>query len=99
MTTEMDVIAWAAAALLGLVAAAYVFAALLPPAIRSHQRRSMLARADRSYVRDGRVFCRVHRVDVDVDSCVGCPHLRVMDGRGSFIVCDGPAVASVPIDR
>lgn len=95
----MDPVVWAAAALLGLVAATYVFAALLPPAIRSRQRRSMLARADRSYVTGGRVFCRVQRVDVDVDGCVGCPYLRVMDGTGAFIVCDGRAVASVSIDR
>ncbi len=94
----MDLLVGTAAALLALVAAAYLSAALLP-ALRFHQRRSMLARADRSYVTGGRVFCRVQRADVDVKKCVGCPHLRVMDGRGSFIVCDGPAVASVSIDR
>ncbi len=98
MTSGMDLLVWTAAVLLALVAAAYLSAALLP-ALRFHQRRSMLARADRSYVADGRVFCRVRRADVAVDRCVGCPHLRVMDGRGSFIVCDGPAVASVSIDR
>jgi len=94
----MDLLVWTAAVLLALVAAAYLSAALLP-ALRFHQRRSMLARADRSYVTDGRVFCRVRRVDVDVNGCVGCAHLRVMDGRGSFIVCDGRAAASVSIDR
>jgi hypothetical protein len=49
-------------------------------------------------VTNGRVSCRVQGVDIDVDECVGCPHLRVMDGRGSFIVCDGRAAAAITLE-
>lgn len=98
VTGGIEPIVWTASALLGLVAAAYVVGALLPH-FPFHEPRSTRPHADRSYVAAGRVFCRVQRADVDLDECVGCPHLRVMDGRGSFIVCDGRAAAVITLDR
>jgi hypothetical protein len=96
MTDGVSIIVWTAGALLGLVAAAFAGAALVP-AFVLHQRRSH-PRADRSVITAGRVFCRARRADIDVDTCVGCPHLRVMDGSGTFIVCDGRAAGNVSAD-
>ncbi len=92
MTVGIEPIVWATVAILGIAALAFVGAELLPPFLL-HEPRPTGPRADRSFVENGRVFCRVQRADIDVDACVGCPHLRVMDGRGSFIVCDGRAAA------
>ncbi len=99
MTSGIEPIVWTAAALLGLVAAAYIGAALVPDLLFHQRWFTRRQNAGRSHVTDGRVFCRARRADIDVDECVGCPHLRVMDGSGSFIVCDGRAVAAVSIDR
>lgn len=93
MTVETLPIVWIAAALLGLVALAFVGAELLP-SLLFHEPRSTHPRTARSLVANGRVFCRIQGADIDVDNCIGCPHLRVMDGRASYIVCDGRAAAA-----
>jgi hypothetical protein len=98
MTGGIEPILWTATALLCLAAAAYVVATLLPPFL-FHEPGSTRSVADRSLVAGGRVFCRLQGSDVDLDECVGCPHLRVMDGRASFIVCDGRAAAAIAFDR
>jgi hypothetical protein len=97
MTVGIEPIVWTAATLLVLAVLAFV-AELLPPFLL-HESRSVPVPADHSIVANGRVFCRVQRADIDVDECVGCPHLRVMDGRGTFVVCDGRAAAAIAFDR
>ena len=92
MTVETLPIVWIAAALLALVTLAFVGAELLP-SLLFHEPRSTHPRTARSLVTNGRVFCRVQDADIDFDNCIGCPHLRVLDGRGSYIVCDGRAAA------
>lgn len=94
MTVGTELVVWTATALLVIVAVAFIGAELLPPSLFREQRSSDRS-ADRANVTTGRVFCRVQRADIDVDQCVGCPHLRVMDGRGAFIVCDGRAAAAI----
>lgn len=94
MTVGTELIVWTATALLVVVTVAFIGAELLPSFLFHEQRSSYLS-ADRANVTTGRVFCRVQRADLDVDQCVGCPHLRVMDGRGAFIVCDGRAAAAI----
>jgi len=91
--TEIGIVVWTAGALLGLVTVAFLGAALVPPFV-FHQRRLARVRASRSHVQNGRVFCRVERADIDVDLCVGCAHLRLLDGNGKFIVCDGQMPAT-----
>jgi hypothetical protein len=97
MTVGIEPIIWTAAALLGLVTLAFVGVELLPSFL-FHEPRPTHRRDGRSLVTNGRVSCRVQGVDIDVDECVGCPHLRVMDGRGSFIVCDGRAAAAITLE-
>jgi len=63
------------------------------------QRRNAHISTDRSHVQDGRVFCRVERADIDVDDCIGCTHLRLLDGSGEYIVCDGQRPATVNSDQ
>ena len=97
MTDGIGIIVWTAGAVLGLITTAFLGAALVP-AFVFHQRR--LARVtNRSAVQAGRVFCRVQGADVDVDDCVGCTHLRLFDGSGKFIVCDGQRPATVNRDQ
>jgi len=91
MTVDFEPIVWAVAAILGIGTLVLIGADLLPPFLLHEPRPT--TNVDRSIVENGRVFCRVQRADIDVDACVGCPHLRVMEGRGSFIVCDGRAAA------
>lgn len=98
MTDEIEIIIWAAGAVLGLVTAAFLGASLVP-AFVLHQRRSAYVGSDRSHVEGGRVFCRVERADIDVDACVGCAHLRQFDGSGKFIVCDRRGTATVNRDQ
>jgi hypothetical protein len=98
MTDGIAIIVWSAGALLGLVTAAFLGAALVP-AFVFHQRRLARVRANRSHVQHGRVFCRVERADIDIDNCVGCAHLRLLDGSGKFIVCDGQMPATVNGDQ
>jgi hypothetical protein len=97
MTVGTELIVWTAAALLGLVTVALVGAELLPSFL-FHEPRPTDRREGRSLVTNGRVSCRVQRADIDLDACVGCPHLRVLDGRGSFIVCDGRAAAAITLE-
>lgn len=94
MTVGMEPIVWMAAALLALVTLAFVGVELLPSFL-FREPRSTHPRAGRSLVTNGRVSCRVHGIDIDLDECVGCPHLRVLDARRSFIVCDGHAAAAI----
>jgi hypothetical protein len=96
MPVETLPIVWMAVVLLGLVALAFVGAELVPSFL-FHESRST-KRAGRSRVTNGRVFCRVQDADIDFDNCIGCPHLRVMDGRGSYIVCDGRAAAAITLE-
>ena len=78
---------------------AFAGATLLPPFLL-HESWSTRPRDRRSTVTNGRVFCRVDHAEIDLDQCVGCPHLRLFDGRGSFIVCDGRADSQArPIQR
>jgi hypothetical protein len=98
MTDGIAIIVWSAGALLGLVTAAFLGAALVP-AFVFHQRRRAHIGSDRSPVQNGRVFCRVERADIDVDQCVGCAHLRLFDGSGKFIVCDGRRPVTVNVDQ
>ena len=98
MIDGIGIIVWTAGAVLGLVAVAFLGAALLP-AFVLRQRRYVHVSADRSDVQGGRVFCRVQRADVDVDHCVGCAYLRQFDGSGKFIVCDGRRPATVSFDQ
>jgi hypothetical protein len=97
MTVGTELIVWTAAALLIVVTVAFVGAELLPSFL-FHEPRPTHRREGRSLVANGRVFCRVQRTDIDLDACVGCPHLRVMDGRGSFIVCDGRAASAKTLE-
>ena len=98
MTDGIGIIVWTASAVLGLVAVAFVGAALVP-AFVFHRRRHADIASNRSNVQNGRVFCRLRRADIDVDECVGCAHLRLFDGRGKFIVCDGRIPATVNLDQ
>jgi hypothetical protein len=98
MTDGLGVIVWTAGAVLTLVTAAFAGSALVP-AFVFHQRRYARITANRCHVEDGRVFCRVERADIDVDDCVGCAHLRLLDGSGKFIVCDGQRPATVNRDQ
>ena len=98
MTDGIAIIVWTAGALLGLVTAAF-FGAALVPAFVFHQRRYAHITTNRSHVQDGRVFCRVEGADIDVDDCVGCAHLRLLDVSGKFIVCDGQRPATVNRDQ
>lgn len=98
MTDQIGMIVWTAGAVLGLVAAAFLGAALVP-AFVLRERRYEHVGANRSYVHGGRVFCRVERADIEVDACVGCTHLRLFDGSGKFIVCDGRRPATVNLDQ
>lgn len=91
MTVGIEPIVWATVAILGIAAVAFVVQEFLPPFLLREPREA--AAVDRSFVENGRVFCRVQDADIDVDACVGCAHLRVMDGRGMFIVCGGRAAA------
>jgi hypothetical protein len=97
MTDQIGIIVWTAAAVLGLVTAAFLGAAL--PGFLFRQRRHADIGANRSLVQGGRVFCRVRRADIDVDACAGCAHLRLFDGSGKFIVCDGRRPATVNVDQ
>ena len=98
MTDGIGIIVWTAGAVLGLVTAAFLGAALVPGFV-FHQRRHADIGANRSHVQGGRVFCRVKGADIDVDDCVGCAHLRLFDGSGKFIVCDGRRPATVDLDQ
>ena len=98
MTDSIGIIVWTAGAVLGLVTAAFLCAALVP-AFVFHQRRYSQVNANRSHVQGGRVFCRVEGADIDVDNCLGCAHLRQLDGIGKFIVCDGRRPATVNLDQ
>ena len=98
MTDGIGIIVWTAGAVLSLVAAAF-FGAAIVPAFVFNQRRHADVGANRSHVQDGRVFCRVRQADIDVDDCVGCAHLRLFDGRGKFIVCDGWKPVTVNLDQ
>jgi hypothetical protein len=98
MTDGIGIIVWTAGAVLGLVTVAFLGAALVP-AFVFHQQRYAHVRANRSHVQNGRVFCRVEGADIDVDDCVGCAHLRLFDGSGKFIVCDGRRPAAVKGDQ
>jgi hypothetical protein len=97
VTDGISLLIWTAGALLGLVTAAFLGVALAP-AFVFHRRPSFARRTDRSFIRDGRVFCRAQGSDIDVDACVGCAHLRELDGGGAFIVCDGRAAATISVD-
>lgn len=97
MTIGIEPLVWTATALLALTTLALVGATLLAPFLL-HEGRSKPQRDSRSNVTNGRVFCRINRADVDLDECLGCPHLRVFDGRGSFIVCDGRATPAIAVD-
>ena len=97
MTLGIEPLVWMAAALLGFVAVAFVVAELVPSFL-FHDTRSIHRSTARSRVTNGRVFCRVQSADIDFDDCIGCPHLRVMDGRGSYIVCDGRAAAAISLE-
>ena len=98
MTDGIGIVVWTAAAVLGLVTAAFLGAGLVP-AFLFHERRDADPGSNRSHVQNGRVFCRLERADIDVDECVGCAHLRLFDGRGKFIVCDGRIPATVNLDQ
>ena len=98
MTDGIGIIVWTAGAVLGLVTAAFLGAALVP-AFVFHQRRFAHVGPNRSHLEAGRVFCRVQGADIDVDACVGCAHLRQLDGSGKFIVCDGRRPATVNLDQ
>ena len=97
MTLGIGPLVWMAAALLGLVGVAFVVAELVP-SLLFHDTRSIHPRTARSRVTNGRVFCRVQRADIDFDNCIGCTHLRVMDGRMSYIVCDGRAAVAINLE-
>jgi len=97
MTIGIEPIVWTAAALLGLVTLAFVGAVLLPSFL-FHESRSTHPRTARSLVTNGRVFCRVQDAYIDIDNCIGCPHLRALDGRGLYIVCDGRAAAAITFE-
>jgi hypothetical protein len=98
MTDEIGIIVWTASAVLGLVAVAFLGAALVPAFVFRQRSHAGIA-SNRSHVQDGRVFCRRQRADIDVDDCLGCAHLRLFDGRGKFIVCDGRIPATVNLDQ
>ena len=98
MTDQIGIIVWSAGAVLGLVTAAFLGAALVPGFV-FHQRRHADIGANRSLIQDGRLFCRVRGADIAVDDCVGCAHLRLFDGSGKFIVCDGRRLATVNFDQ
>jgi len=97
MTDGIEPIVWTAGALLGLVTLVFAGASFLP-SILFHEQRTKHPRDGRSFVTNGRVFCRVQDADIGIDQCVGCKHLRVLDGRGSYIVCDGRAAAAVSLE-
>jgi len=97
MTVGIEPLVWTAGALLVLTTLAFVGATVLPPFLL-HEGRSKPQRHSGANVTNGRVFCRVNGSDIDLDQCLGCPHLRVFDGRGSFIVCDGRATPAIAVD-
>ena len=97
MTIGVEPLVWTAGALLVLTTLAFVGATLLPPFLL-HEGWSKPQRDSGSNVTNGRVFCQISRSDIDLDQCLGCTHLRVFDGRVSFIVCDGRATPAIAVD-
>jgi hypothetical protein len=90
MNPDIEALVWAATVLLALVTVAFIGASLLRGFL-FHQRSSPPLRGTRALVTNGRVFCPAESAEIELDRCIGCPHLRRFDARGSYVICAAPS--------